>query len=109
MGIALTPDHSPDFPAGSMFWARSAALKPLFDTDLITNFLSEREPHDDTLAHAIEHLYYFICEHAGYTWIRVCRSALPDYAAASTSVDEPAALNRFVAKKTALWSSKTAP
>ena len=34
MGIALHPDAALDFPSGSMFWARSAALRPVLDLNL---------------------------------------------------------------------------
>jgi GT2 family glycosyltransferase/glycosyltransferase involved in cell wall biosynthesis len=70
MAIAITPDSPLDFPSGSMFWARSAALKPLLDLNLrFDDFPKEAGQTDGTLAHAIERLYFYACEKAGYRWI----------------------------------------
>ena len=61
-----------DFPSGSMFWGRSAAIKPLLDMNLTTeDFPPEEKQIDATLAHVIERLYFFICEQAGYRWIKI--------------------------------------
>jgi lipopolysaccharide biosynthesis protein len=72
MGIALTPDRPLDFPSGSMFWARSAALRPLLDLGLSYNDFSDKLGQvDGTLARAIERLYYFACEQAGFNWVKI--------------------------------------
>jgi hypothetical protein len=69
--IAITPQSPLDFPAGSMFWTRSAALRPLLDLDLtLEDFPEEAGQTDGTLAHAIERLYFYACELAGFTWTR---------------------------------------
>ena len=80
MGIALQPDRALDFPSGSMFWARTAALRPLLDLALrFEDFPEENGKLDTTPAHAIERLYLFVCEKAGYRWLKtsqpgaVCR------------------------------------
>ena len=71
MGIGLTPAHSIDFPAGSMFWARPAALGPILDLGLrVEDFPDEPVQDDGTLAHAIERLFLFACEAAGYRWVK---------------------------------------
>lgn len=58
-----------EFPAGSMFWARPAALKPLLDLRLkVEEFPDEPIGSDGTLAHAVERLFYFACERSGYRW-----------------------------------------
>jgi lipopolysaccharide biosynthesis protein len=77
MGIALDPEAPMDFPSGSMFWARSAALKPLLDLCLTPDdFPEESGQQDHTLAHAIERLYVFVCVAAGFGWARVARPDL---------------------------------
>lgn len=60
-----------DFPSGSMFWARTAALKPLLDQNLDTNdFGPEDGQVDGTLAHAIERTLFYLCELSGYRWAK---------------------------------------
>ena len=74
MGFALDPDAPLDFPSGSMFWARTSALRPLLDLGLtFDDFEPEQGQIDGTLAHAIERLFYFACEHAGFAWVKVAR------------------------------------
>lgn len=71
LGLALAPDSPLDFPAGAMFWARSAALKPLLDLDLsVRDFEPEAGQKDSTLAHAIERMVFYACELAGFRWAR---------------------------------------
>ena len=97
MGFELNPHAPLDFPSGSMFWARTASLKPLLDLDLsLDEFDKERGQIDATLAHAIERLYFHVCEHAGYDWIKI---ALPELAPRTPSIDvadNPADLKAFV-------------
>ena len=70
MGITITPDSALDFPVGSMFWARSAALRPLLDLELsFEDFPAEVGQTDGTLAHAIERLYFYACEKSGLRWV----------------------------------------
>ncbi|MDB5451095.1 MAG: putative S-adenosylmethionine-dependent methyltransferase/MSMEI2290 [Phenylobacterium sp.] len=71
LGFALYPDSPLDFPAGFMFWARAAALKPLLDLDLdIAAFEPEAGQKDGTLAHAVERLVFHACELGGFRWAR---------------------------------------
>lgn len=77
LGIEVGEKNLLDFPSGSMFWARSAALKPLLDLKLsCAEFAQEVGQIDGTLAHAIERLYFFICEKAGYQWLKIADHAL---------------------------------
>lgn len=49
------PDQCPDYPAGSFFWARTSALKPLLDLGLkLEDFAEEEGQKDGTVAHGIE-------------------------------------------------------
>jgi len=82
MNIDLSPDNILDITSGSMFWVRPAALKPLLDLNLsIDHFPAEYGQLDGTLAHAIERLFLFVCEKAGFTWAKVTHMSFitPDY------------------------------
>jgi hypothetical protein len=55
------------FPAGTMFWARTAALKPLFDLRLgWEDYPREPAASDGTILNAIERLLPLVARHAGY-------------------------------------------
>ncbi|WP_058833885.1 rhamnan synthesis F family protein [Luteimonas abyssi] len=57
LGIGVHAGAYLDFPAGSMFWARVDAIRPLLDLRLATDdFPEERGQVDGTLQHAIERL-----------------------------------------------------
>ena len=88
-----------DFPSGSMFWARTAALRPLLDLHLdFGDFPVEAGQTDGTLAHAIERLYFLVCEHAGFDWLKVtARGELHDQGSV-TAVAAPQELDRFLAR-----------
>lgn len=56
------------FSAGSMFWMRLAALRPLLDAHLPPSaFEPEEGQIDGTLAHVLERALGAVCEDAGYT------------------------------------------
>ncbi len=56
-GIDAIPDGYFDFPAGSMFWARSDAIRPLLEAGMRwSDFPPEQGQTDGTLAHCIERM-----------------------------------------------------
>ncbi len=55
------------YPAGSFFWARTEAIKPLFDIKLtIEDFPEEQGQTDTTLAHVLERAIACVAEDRGY-------------------------------------------
>lgn len=55
------------FSAGSMFWIRSEALRPMLDLDLTyADFEEEARQVDGTLAHALERLFPIVARMGGY-------------------------------------------
>jgi lipopolysaccharide biosynthesis protein len=70
LGIAEPLPTFSDFPIGTMFWARTAALKPLLDLKLgWKEYPREPIPSDGTILHAIERLLPFIARQAGYRFV----------------------------------------
>lgn len=66
LGIT-TPRGYFDFPAGSMFWARTEALQPLFNAQIkIEDFPEEAGQNDATLAHCIERLFVLVTRQSGF-------------------------------------------
>jgi len=67
MGVLINTYSVSDFPAGSMFWSRVDAYRPINDLGLqLNDFEKEAGQTDGTLAHAIERIFYYSCELAGY-------------------------------------------
>ena len=67
IGMRLPLQPFFDFPVGTMFWARSAALAPLFKLGLTwDDYPHEPVPIDGTILHALERLMPFVARHTGY-------------------------------------------
>lgn len=67
IGINIDRECMSLFPAGSMFWARSDALKPLFHAGLTySDFPDEAGQVDGTIAHAVERLFGEVVTNQGY-------------------------------------------
>ncbi|WP_186393191.1 MULTISPECIES: rhamnan synthesis F family protein [unclassified Pannonibacter] len=67
MGRIAELPRSFEWPIGTMFWARTEALKPLFDLKLDwADYPAEPLPSDGTLLHAIERVIPFAVEQAGF-------------------------------------------
>lgn len=75
MGIAIDKNLVLEFPSGSMFWARSAAIRPLLDLELdYADMAAERGQVDGTVAHAVERIVLMVAEAAGFEWLKVVRT-----------------------------------
>ncbi len=99
MGFPLSHSAPLDFPSGSMFWARSAALRPLLDLHLgFDDFQAEAGQTDGTLAHAIERLYFLACEQAGFDWVKITARGELHEQRGVTAVSSPQDLDRFLAR-----------
>ena len=87
LGIEIDNRHLIEFPAGSMFWFKPAALAPLLDSGLtFEDFPQELGQLDGTIAHAIERAFLYICEAAGFRWVKVYSEGLNS--ATRTELDE---------------------
>lgn len=61
------PSHGSEFVAGSMFWVRLAALRPLLDAHMAPwEFEHETGQIDGTTAHAMERLFSLATSSAGF-------------------------------------------
>lgn len=100
LGYQLREGHPLDFPSGSMFWARTAALRPLLDLEMsFDEFPVEGGQEDSTLAHAVERLYAIVCEVSGHDWIKIARRDLLKSPVGVTKIDRPEDLDDFLAHK----------
>jgi len=97
MGINLHLFGVVDFPSGSMFWTRPAALMPLLNLNLATkDFPTENGQIDGTIAHAIERLFLYSCECAGLIWLKVAEPSMFKNCETIELIRSPADLDSFV-------------
>ncbi|WP_371183110.1 rhamnan synthesis F family protein [Xanthomonas sacchari] len=67
LGVDITADAYIDFPAGSMFWARVQALRPIYALGLgLQDFPEERGQIDGTLQHALERMFVQVVRQQGF-------------------------------------------
>jgi hypothetical protein len=66
------PAFPPPFPLGTMFWARPAAVEPLWRMGMrVEDLPGEPVEYDGTMLHAIERTLPLICEATGLSWCTV--------------------------------------
>ena len=76
LDVPINEEHEPIAPLGTMFWFRPVGMKKLFDCDWEYNDFPE-EPNgiDGTILHAVERIYGFVEQDAGY----YCAWGMADY------------------------------
>jgi len=96
MGIELHPDQVIDFASGSMFWARSAALRPVLDLGLtMEDFPEEAGQIGNTITHTLERLLLHVCEKAGYRWLKISNLEYCDAPEMVVAIKTPEDFDRF--------------
>jgi hypothetical protein len=77
LGVSLNKNLILEFPSGSMFWGRCAAIRPLLEAGFdYPDFLPEGSHVDGTLAHAIERCVLMAAESRGFEWLKVVQRPL---------------------------------
>jgi rhamnosyltransferase len=71
------------YPMGTMFWYRPAALKPLFELQLLPDDIPREPLPEETVLHSIERLLVYIAWNEGYDY----RISLPSRIRNSNFVD----------------------
>jgi len=67
LNLTVPFDDTPLFPCGTMFWVRGKAFLPIFAKEWkFADFPKEPLPNGGTMLHALERLYPFIPQQAGY-------------------------------------------
>lgn len=71
MGLDPELPNDPVFPVGNMFWARSKAVKPIFDLNLTQqDFPEEAGQVNATIAHQIERCWIYMLKENGYSYLK---------------------------------------
>lgn len=69
MNITMDLSREPIFSAGTMFWAKTKAVKPIFNLNWENySFPDENGQIDFTPAHAIERIWVYLIQSEGYTY-----------------------------------------
>ncbi|MFO1133816.1 MAG: rhamnan synthesis F family protein [Rhodoblastus sp.] len=90
LGVEIDKNHTLEFPSGSMFWGRSAAIRGLLDLGLrFEDFPDESGQVDGTLAHAIERIVLTAAEARGFEWMKIVRRDLYPLDATVLPVAQP--------------------
>jgi predicted HAD superfamily hydrolase len=72
LGLAFALTRYVDFPVGSMFWARTKALQPLFTAGIdYDDFHAEPMPNDGTISHAIERSICLVARSQGFSFTEI--------------------------------------
>lgn len=67
LSVPMSVEKPPVAPLGTMFWFRPAAMKPLYAQDWeYEDFPPEPNKIDGTILHAVERIYPFVVQDAGY-------------------------------------------
>jgi len=71
LGITTPLPNHFDFPVGDMYWARTDAIRPLFEAGFQWHeFPEEPLPIDGTMLHALERLTPFVVAERGYAYAK---------------------------------------
>ncbi len=71
LDIKTKIDETPIFPLGNMFWARTDAIKEIFDLDAKAILQKEPLPYDGSYMHAIERIIPYVVQKNGYSYMTV--------------------------------------
>jgi len=78
LGIKISPDYCPPYPAGSMFWGKASMVRPLLDLNLqFEDFPAEKGQLDGELQHAIERMIVPIAHAQGLYGQRIITRDFP--------------------------------
>ncbi|GHU06694.1 hypothetical protein FACS1894158_13960 [Betaproteobacteria bacterium] len=73
LGYDIAINDPIDFPSGSMFWCRSKTLEPFLSKNFSWDDFAPTDERErwNTLAHAVERTFFFMCGFSGFQWSRV--------------------------------------
>lgn len=72
LNIEIAENKLLEFPMGSMFWFKPAALTPIFESGLtFEDFPEEAGQLDGTIAHAIERIFLHVAANEGFSFVKV--------------------------------------